>query len=219
MFNPSISVEDKTYTGSTFPTNMFPASWSFKVLICLNHSLISGVCEAHQVVDQQQGAKGKYPTPDIPTFVGLQKDWPDGNGIRNPLDETTFFIQCDNTVSPDTYAGSAPSSWNAEPSNNLRSCRLRDSKFAFSNLLMIALKSMRRASFLKSSFGFPRKVYICPLLPLIDILRGFARDFMMSISSKKSTRDRQLELYAEGEILITLKGRRISGEWFVRRFS
>ena len=70
---------------------------------------------------------------------------------------------------------------------NSRSCLLRDSEFAFSSLLMMALKSINRASFRRSSLGLPRNMYVCPFDPRIVILRGFASERMISISSENST--------------------------------
>lgn len=67
-----------------------------------------------------------------------------------------------------------------------RSWRLRDSELAFSSLLMMELNSISRASFLRSSLGFPKKVYVWPSVPRIDIFRGLARDRITSISSKNS---------------------------------
>jgi len=58
---------------------------------------------------------------------------------------------------------------------------------------MIELKSMRRASLRRSSFGFPKNMYVWPLLPVMVILRGLARDLMTSISSWNSGENRQLE--------------------------
>lgn len=52
---------------------------------------------------------------------------------------------------------------------------------------MMVLKSMRRASFRKSSFGFAISMYFCPSDALIVILRGLAIDLMMSTSSSIST--------------------------------
>lgn len=51
---------------------------------------------------------------------------------------------------------------------------------------MIELKSIKRASFLKSSLGLPRNIYLFPLLPSIVIFLGFASDFITSISSWKA---------------------------------
>lgn len=70
--------------------------------------------------------------------------------------------------------------------NNRRSWRFRDSELAFSSLLIIELNSINLASFLRSSFGFPKKVYVCPSVPRIDIFLGLARDRIISISSKNS---------------------------------
>jgi hypothetical protein len=51
---------------------------------------------------------------------------------------------------------------------------------------MTPLKSIKRASLRRSSFGLPRYMYVLPLLPYIVTLRGLASDFMSSISSAHS---------------------------------
>jgi len=70
--------------------------------------------------------------------------------------------------------------------NDRRSWRFRDSELAFSSLLIIELNSINLASFRRSSFGFPKKVYVCPSVPRIEIFLGLARDRIISISSKNS---------------------------------
>jgi hypothetical protein len=129
-----------------------------------------------------------YPRFHSSCFVCLEEDRTDWDGVRNPLDESTFFIQSDHTIGAYicTYMFSSAASRYSE--HNSRSWRLRDSEFALRSLLMILLRSMMRASFRRSSFGFPRNMYTWPLLPRIEILRGLARDCMTWISSANSVK-------------------------------
>lgn len=76
-----------------------------------------------------------------------------------------------------------------------RSCLLRDSELVLSSLLMIELKSINRASFLRSSFGFPKNMYVWPLLPIIVSFRGFAKERMISISSANPAQQITLGYY------------------------
>jgi hypothetical protein len=54
---------------------------------------------------------------------------------------------------------------------------------------MMALKSISLASLRKSSFGFPRNMYTWPLLPRMVILRGLAKERIISMSSKNSAKE------------------------------
>ena len=70
--------------------------------------------------------------------------------------------------------------------SDLQSWRRLDSGFFFSNLLIILLNSISRASFRKSSFGFTRNGYRTPSLPRTVIFLGFCIEFMISTSSSNA---------------------------------
>jgi hypothetical protein len=99
----------------------------------------------------------------------------------------------------------------------LQSWRRRESEFILRILLMIELKSMSLASFLRSSFGLPRNAYVWPSLPWMVILRGFASDFMTSTSSENPAILRflvNMNRGKEGKIF-TMEGWNIWAEWLV----
>lgn len=60
---------------------------------------------------------------------------------------------------------------------------------------MMALKSINRASLRRSSFGLPKKTYVCPSLPIIVSLRGRAIERMISISSMNSVLNALTSVY------------------------
>ena len=74
----------------------------------------------------------------------------------------------------------------------VQSCRRLDSTFFLSNLLMILLKSMSRASLRRSSFGLTRNGYFTPSVPRTMIFLGFCIEFMTSTSSSKATLSRHM---------------------------
>lgn len=133
-----------------------------------------------------------FPSLHPSSGVQFQKDRTNWNGVGNPLDESTFFVEGDNTICSDVWKTDKPSIKKVLDFSSLRSCLLLDSEFPLRSLLMMAYRSIKRASFLKSSFGFPRNMYTWPLLPLIVIFLGFASDFMISTSSENSKRETEI---------------------------
>lgn len=155
-------------------------------LIFLSASFISAVLKiAIRTASRCRGNLQAHPAQDAPTLVTLEKYRANRQSVGNPLNEPTFFVKGDNTICSN-ICGQCECQVDAESNLNSRSCLLRDSELALRSLLMIVLKSIKRASFRRSSLGFPRNMYICPLLPLIVIFRGFAKERMTSISSKIS---------------------------------
>lgn len=44
-----------------------------------------------------------YPAPLSSRIVELYKDWPNGYGVRNPLNNPALFVQCHHTVRAYVY--------------------------------------------------------------------------------------------------------------------
>lgn len=104
--------------------------------------------------------------------------------IRNPLEQTAFLVQRHDTVCADICDSILRrSAQTMTQIFHVRSCLRRDSEFFFKSLLMMALKSISRASLRRSSFGFAIIVCRCPLDDTMVMRRGLASDFMISTSS------------------------------------
>ena len=109
----------------------------------------------------------------------LKNDVSQNSGVWHPFHNTMLLIQRNYRVCPNIYVSN-------HHDKDEQSCRRLDAASFLSNLLMMLLNSISRASLRKSSFGLTRKGYRTPSVPRTVIFLGFCIEFITSTSSSNA---------------------------------